>query len=242
MRGQASASPAEIGARFTRLGGTFVQSPETLAERFRHITALVFDWDGVFNRGEKGGDASSGFTEADSMGINMLRYAIWRRDQQLPVCAIITGEKNAAAEQFARRERFHGFYYGVKDKRSAMADCLARNSLKPEQVACIFDDINDLAMAVDSGLRVLVRRRASEMLRGYALETSACDYITANESGQYAVRESAELLLGLSGSFEAVIASRSAHDATYRAYFSSRQEITFDVISGASLVRGAAGA
>jgi 3-deoxy-D-manno-octulosonate 8-phosphate phosphatase (KDO 8-P phosphatase) len=224
-----------VGAKFAQLGGTFVHAPEVLADRLRRISAIVLDWDGVFNRGEKARGASSGFTEADSMGLNMLRYAIWRRDRRLPAVVIITGEQNASAEELARREHFDSIYFGVKDKREAMAHCRGRFSRAPHEIACIFDDINDLAMAADCGMRVLVRRAASVLLRSHVVSRQLCDYVTASESGDHAVREAAELLLGLMGTFEEVVESRCAHDETYRAYFDVRQRVELDVVDGATL-------
>jgi len=222
------ATPVEIGARFEQQGGTFVQSPDAIAARLQQIRALVFDWDGVFNKGEKAQGLSSGFSEADSMGINMLRYVFWRRDGHLPIAAIITGERNPSAEQFAQRERFHSLYQGVKDKGRAMASFRRRHGLEPAEIACVFDDINDIAMAADCGLRILVRRKASEMLRDYLVSSGRCDYVTASESGGYPVREAAELMMGFSGRFEEVVASRCANDEAYRAYLVARQAIALD--------------
>jgi 3-deoxy-D-manno-octulosonate 8-phosphate phosphatase (KDO 8-P phosphatase) len=222
------ATPAEVGARFERQGGVFVQAPDAIAARLRQVRALVFDWDGVFNTGEKAQGESSGFSEADSMGVNMLRYAFWCRDAQLPFVAIITGEQNASAEEFARRERLHALYQRVKDKRLAMADFRERYRLKPDEVACLFDDINDIAMAADCGLRILVRRNASVLLRDYLVGARGCDYVTACESGHFAVREAAELMLGLTGRFEQVLASRCANDEAYRAYLEMRQAVPLD--------------
>lgn len=167
------------------------------------------------------------------MGVNMLRYGLWRRDGRLPAVAIITGEPNASAELFAKREHFHALYQHVKDKRAALAEFCSRHGLETKQVACVFDDINDIAMAVDCGLRILVRRDASDLLREYLCRSAVCDYVTASQSGNFAVREAAELLLGLSGLFEEVVDSRVAIDAQYRAYFAERQAIELDVLSAA---------
>ena len=52
-----------------------------------------------------------------------------------------------------------------------------------------------------------------------------CDYITGTEADRYAIREVAELLLGLMGSFDAVVQSRTAFDAQYAEYFSARQAV-----------------
>jgi len=219
---------------FQRQGATFIQSPDALASRLSLIRALIFDWDGVFNRGEKAVGSASGFSEADSMGINMLRYALWRRDGRLPVIGIISGEKNAAAEQFAQREHFDALYLGIRDKRRAMEAFCERYALQPGAVACIFDDINDIEMARDCGLRILVRRDASPLLRAHLEHSGRCDYVTACESGRYAVREATELLLGLTGSFEEVVSSRCAYDDSYRSYLAVRQSISLETGSVAA--------
>lgn len=167
------------------------------------------------------------------MGVNMLRYGLWRRDGRLPAVAIITGEPNASAELFAKREHFHALYQRVKDKRSALADFCSRHGLKTRQVACLFDDINDIAMAADCGVRILVRRDASDLLREYLCRNATCDYVTACQSGSFAVREATELMLGLSCLFDEVVESRVAFDAEYQAYFAARQAVEPDVVSAA---------
>jgi 3-deoxy-D-manno-octulosonate 8-phosphate phosphatase (KDO 8-P phosphatase) len=217
--------PAEIGAKFEREGATFVTPAEQLAEKLARVRALVFDWDGVFNRGEKGSASSSGFSEADSMGVNMLRFGLWLRDGELPIAAIVTGEANPSSELFASRERFHWLFQGVRDKRRAISTICDKHSFVASEVACVFDDINDLSMAERCGVRILVRRRASVLLREKILGSSMCDYMTACSSSEYAVRESAELMLGLSGAFDDVVESRVANDERYRTYFSIRQAV-----------------
>ena len=216
---------ADIAAEFERAGAAFVVPPGELAYKLMQVRAFVFDWDGVFNRGEKSATAASGFTEADSMGINMLRFGYWTRSGQIPIAAIVTGEVNPSAEQFAARERFHWFFQGVRDKRQAIAAICERDGISADEVACVFDDINDLSMAGSCGVRFLVRRPASVLLAGHAIASRVCDYVTANGSGDYAIRETAELILGLLGVFEPVVESRVANDARYRAYFSQRQAV-----------------
>lgn len=211
----------------------FLQEPDVLAARLADVRAFVFDWDGVFNAGEKALGTTSGFSEADSMGVNMLRYGFWRRDGRLPGVAIITGEPNASAEFFAEREHFDALYQRVKDKRVALADFCDRSGLEPQQVACLFDDINDIGMASQCGVRILIRREASGLLRDYLERIGSCDYVTASQSGCYAVREATELLLGLAGLFDDVVESRVAFDAQYQAYFAARQAVELDVVSAA---------
>ena len=216
---------AEIEKYFSTLGAVFLTPPAGLVERFRSVRALLFDWDGVFNSGAKGDGISSTFSEADSMGTNLLRYALWREHGNLPVTVIVTGGDNPSARKFAEREHFHAVYSNVLDKSEAIAALCSAHDVAAHEIACVFDDVNDLAMAARCGLRFLVRRDASPLLQDYVAEHELCDYITAKGPDAYAVREVAELLLGLSGSFDAIASSRMSWDAEYARYFSARQSV-----------------
>lgn len=227
-----SSSAAGLEALFAELGGAFLTPASVLARRLEDVRALVFDWDGVFNSGVKGGDAPSTFSEADAMGTNLLRYALWRAHGELPVAAIISGEHNAGARAFAEREHFHALYQGVKNKGQAVRELCAAHQLRLENILCVFDDVNDLAMARDCAVRVLVRREASPLLREHVARQALADYVTAFTAGGNAVRETAELLLGLLGAFETVVSSRVAFDADYQRYFAARQAVGTELPAG----------
>jgi 3-deoxy-D-manno-octulosonate 8-phosphate phosphatase (KDO 8-P phosphatase) len=87
------------------------------------------------------------------------------------------------------------------------------------------DDINDVGLASGCGLRILIRRKASVLFRELLGRTGRCDYISACEGGGHAIRESAEMLLGLMGLFEETVESRCANDREYRQYFDARQAV-----------------
>lgn len=217
-------------ALFSRLGGTFVTPAATLVERMRTIRGFVSDWDGVFNQGAKGEGSESTYSEPDSMGTNLLRYALWRERGALPVAALITGLHNPSARTFALREHFHAVHYGARNKTAAIEALCRTHSVSSEHLVCIFDDVNDLGMAFACGIRVLVQRSASPLLREYVVRQGLCDYVTAHSSERHAVREVCELLLALLGSFEAVVASRVAWDRDYEAYFAARQAVTTEFV------------
>jgi 3-deoxy-D-manno-octulosonate 8-phosphate phosphatase (KDO 8-P phosphatase) len=217
-------------AVFSRLGGTFVTPIGTLVERIRSIRGLVSDWDGVFNQGAKGEGAESTYSEPDSMGTNLLRYALWREHGELPIAALITGMQNPSARTFALREHFHAVYYGSRNKTAAIESLCRTHSVSSDRLVCIFDDVNDLGMAFACGIRVFVQRSASPLLREYVVRQGLCDYVTAHPPERHAVREVCELLLGLLGSFEAVVASRVAWDADYAKYFAARQAMTTEFV------------
>lgn len=212
-----------VSRHFTAAGGLFVISAARIAQKLKAIRAVIFDWDGVFNSGFKGEGISSAFGEADSMGVNMLRYGMWLENRHLPAVAVISGQDNPTAVQFALREHFDNVYLGISDKRLAVRHLCTAYKIKTSQIACVFDDINDLGMARICGVRCLVNRPASPLFTQYASANKLCDYITGSSPESHAVREVAELFLGLMGMFETVVESRVESDQVYQDYFNQRQ-------------------
>jgi 3-deoxy-D-manno-octulosonate 8-phosphate phosphatase (KDO 8-P phosphatase) len=211
---------------FKQAGGEFVTSYSDIAEKHKLIKAYVFDWDGVFNTGVKGEGISSPYYEADSMGINMLRFAYWLRQRDFAMTSIITGEQNSSAFQFAHREHFQSVYYSVKNKINALHHIRQTYGISPEQIAYIFDDILDLPVAEQCGLRFLVRRKGSPMFADYARKKNLCDYITGSTGGDFAVREVAELLLGVSGDYSNTIEERISFGFNYETYLNQRDSVS----------------
>jgi 3-deoxy-D-manno-octulosonate 8-phosphate phosphatase (KDO 8-P phosphatase) len=222
---------AELEARFSKLGGVFVTPVTVLVERAHKLRGLISDWDGVFNQGAKGEGAESTYSEPDSMGVNLLRYALWREHgRELPFAALITGAENPSARRFALREHFHAVYYGARNKTAAIEALCGAHRVSSEQLLCLFDDVNDLGMAFACGIRIFVQRTASPLLRDYVVRQGLCDYVTGHSPERYAVREACELLLGLLGSFDAVVASRVAWDRDYAGYFDARQRVATELV------------
>lgn len=221
--------------RFGTAGGRFLTTADDMRKKLDQCRAVVFDWDGVFNDGQKAPGISSGYSEADSMGTNMLRYGLWLRDGELPYTAIITGENNDGATAFAEREHLAAIYSGIRRKQDVVAHLCAENGLNPGQVACVFDDINDLAMAETCGLRLMVRRDASPLFTDFVAREKLCDYVSGMHGGSNAVREICELLLGLMDSLADVVRSRVAFDEAYDGYFKVRQSASTAKYSGSDL-------
>ena len=224
-------TPAELEKYFSALGAVFVTPRREFLERLRRIRALLFDWDGVFNPGLKGEGVANTFTEPDSMGTNLLRYALWRANGSLPVTIIVSGAENPSARKFAVRERFTAVYTNVLDKSRVIAQIRKTYGIEGAEIACVFDDVNDLAVAAECGLRCLVRRDASPLLQDFVAEHGLCDYITAMGSDRHAVREVAELMMGLLGDFDAIAASRMRFDSDYTTYFNARQAVQTESVA-----------
>lgn len=186
----------------------------------------MFDWDGVFNDGVKAGSGSSSFSEVDSMGANLLRFGFWlHHNGQLPVVAIITGVINELADALVGREHFHACYSQAKHKVDVLKHLLDQHGLQPHEVAFFFDDALDLSVAEVAGVRVMVRRRANPLLTDYVVRHGLVDYLTGCESGQWAVREGCEMMLGLLGQFDTVMNERLRYKPVYDQYYGQRQAV-----------------
>lgn len=223
--------------RFRAAGGSFITPVEELREKLNDCRGVIFDWDGVFNAGRKGQMTPSGFAEADSMGTNMLRYGLCRRSGSLPYTAIISGEDNETAVAFAKREHMTAVYTGVRKKQDVVAHLCEESGLLPQQLACVFDDINDLAMAKICGLRFMVRRDASPLFTDFVETRRHCDYISGAGGDSYAVREICELMLGIMDFYPQAVESRVASDTDYEYYFKARQSVTTSCYTGSDLYK-----
>ena len=204
------------------MGAEFVTSADEIAKKINHIKAFIFDWDGVFNNGEKNGDGSSSFNEIDSMGTNLLRFSYYLKNNQLPQTALISGEKNESAFFLAQREHFDASYFKIANKKWALDHLCTIYGIQPNQICYFFDDVLDLSVAQQVGLRILISRKATTLFTNYAKDHNLVDYITANPSGNFAVREACEMLMGVDNSFNEVITRRMHYDEVYQQYILSR--------------------
>ena len=219
------ASTDQIKQSFTKIGGKFVTPPAKIIASLKNIKAFVFDWDGVFNNGTKGENGTSIFSEVDSMGTNLLRFSHYYKTQHLPFTAIISGEKNSAAFYLSTREHFHSSYYKVANKIDALHHFCFQNNLKEKEVAFVFDDVLDLSVAEAAGLRIFIQRKANPLFNQYVSKNKLADYVTGSESGDYAVREACELIMGLNGTYDKVINERMHYTKLYEQYGADRNKV-----------------
>jgi 3-deoxy-D-manno-octulosonate 8-phosphate phosphatase (KDO 8-P phosphatase) len=210
---------------FTQLGGIFCSSTSIISEKLKHTKAFVFDWDGVFNNAVKNENKSSTFNEVDSMGTNMLRFSQYLLQNTLPSTAIISGEKNEMAFYFSGREHFQSCYYKIPHKTIALSHFCQQNKIEPSEVCYFFDDVLDLSIAAVCGIRIMINRKANPLFKNYLVQNNLVDYITAHESGNFAVREASEMLMGLNGNFNQCMDERKDFTGIYQQYLNIRQSI-----------------
>lgn len=202
--------------------GQFISSQEAIKEKLSQIKAFVFDWDGVFNNGFKDAEGNSHFSEVDSMGTNLLRLNYYLKDNTLPHVAIISGERNKAALNFARREHIEAIYCGIKYKAEALEHLQHRWNILPHQVAFFFDDVLDFSIAKVCGLRFMIGRSCNPLMIDFAIRNELVDYVTANDGGNGAIREVSEMLCQMSGNYDDTLMHRMLFTGLYQEYFGKR--------------------
>ncbi len=216
-------SLTSIADQYIQQGGEFVSPPSLFVEKLKGIRVMLFDWDGVFNDGSKRGDEGSIFSEVDAMGTNLLRYALWRVHGSIPVSAIMNGENNPSAVHFAKRECFTAVFTGTKNKGKAFKLFCEQYRCEPEQVLFFADDVLDLEVARQCGVRIIIGRKSGIMFKQWVKDNRLADYITACDGGNHGLREGAEMILGISGWYGDVISNRMVFSENYQKYLSERK-------------------
>ncbi|HOY29594.1 MAG TPA: hypothetical protein PLR96_11505 [Flavobacteriales bacterium] len=210
---------------FTEHGLRVIGSEKELLRRLARTKAVLFDWDGVFNDGFKDAEGGSPFSEVGSMGVNLLRFALWLRNGSLPKAAVITGQHNPYAERFAQRERLHGVYMGFTNKPEAFDAFLAKHGLHADEVAFFFDDVLDLPVAARCGLRVMIGSPVTAWLVEQAIARGEVDLVTANSGGNNGLREATDAVIALLANGAEVIDHRVKYSDTYQRYLGERQAV-----------------
>jgi 3-deoxy-D-manno-octulosonate 8-phosphate phosphatase (KDO 8-P phosphatase) len=214
-----------VEEHFKQIGGEFLLPFNIFSERLNKVKVFLFDWDCVFNDGIKSGAGGSPFSEADSMGINLLRFGYYLTHGKLPHTGIITGENNASAFHLANREHFDTVHFKFKHKVEALEHLAKHYNVSGEEVAFVFDDVLDVALAKVVALRLMVRRDASPLFAEYARSKGICDYVTVHAGKDHAVREVCELMIGTAYDYEKVVDSRVAFAQDYQSYLSERSKV-----------------
>jgi 3-deoxy-D-manno-octulosonate 8-phosphate phosphatase (KDO 8-P phosphatase) len=209
---------------FTEIGGEFCTDATLLKKKLSVIKAYIFDWDGVFNDGSKNENGSSNFGEPDAMGTNLLRFNHWLLHHHLPITAIMSGERNTVSFHYAKREKLHAVYFKAAHKILAFEHLMDTFHLKPEEIAFVFDDVLDLSLARQCGVRIMINRKSSPLFKNYVRQNGLADNITSTEGGTHGVREACELMIGISGDYNSTIQHRINFSDLYQQYLADRSQ------------------
>ncbi len=157
--------------------------------RVERVKFLVLDVDGVLTDGRlfyhDDGTESKAFDVRDGHGIKMLGHA----DIET---ALISGRDCPSVEKRAADLGITKVVQGVRDKVPILKKMLTKKGIGLDEVAFVGDDVVDLSVMSRVGFAVAVGD-ASE----YLFDTA--HYVTVAPGGRGAVREVAELILGVQG-------------------------------------------
>jgi 3-deoxy-D-manno-octulosonate 8-phosphate phosphatase (KDO 8-P phosphatase) len=149
------------------------------------VKLLILDVDGVMTDGRiiynDQGQEIKCFDVKDGHGVHLLIKA------GIEVL-IISGRKSGVTGPRAQELGIQEVYQGIKDKGALCAQILQQKHLAREEVACIGDDVLDLALFEKVGMGIAVADAVPEVL-------AAANMVTKRKGGQGAIREVCEWIL-----------------------------------------------
>lgn len=168
---------------------------QDIYERARKIRVAIFDVDGVLTDGgiyiDQRGDEIKRFDVQDGQGISFLVKS------GISVC-FLSGRSSIAVEKRARELGVTYVYQGCKDKLKAYEDFKRVAELDDAQIACVGDDLPDVAIMARCGLSCAVSNAREEV-------KAVADYVCRAEGGGGAAREFVEWLLHAAGKWQSVL-------------------------------------
>lgn len=170
-------------------------SEKALKERLRGIRLLALDVDGVLTNGciniGNQNEAFKSFYAQDGLGISLaVRHGI--------KVVIVTGRVSMIVHNRARELDLTEVLDGVRDKGQAMDHLVSKFKLKPEEIAFMGDDLNDLPALVKAGLAAAPADAAPEVRQ-------RCQYVAPRCGGRGAVRDLVEEIFKARGLWDKVV-------------------------------------
>ena len=101
---------------------------------------------------------------------------------------IITGKESKIVADRAKELKIEILYQGVSDKLAILEKIMKEHSLKKEEIAYIGDDLNDLRIMKEVGLKGAPSDAIEEILE-------IADFVSTKEGGNGAVREFIEFIV-----------------------------------------------
>lgn len=171
------------------------KTPQAFKNACKKIKILLFDCDGVLTDGRiilgTNGMELKCFSTTDGMGIK-----IWKTAGFL--AGSITGRSSEALSKRSEELKFDELHQGIARKGPILDEILRRRGIKPDEVAYIGDDINDLPVGAKVGL-FFVPANHHPVIRPYA------DYILDAHGGHGVIREVVDIILNHKGLMEDLV-------------------------------------
>ena len=168
---------------------------EDLSRRARKIRLALFDVDGVMTDGtlfiSESGESFKPFNILDGLGLKLLKSSG-------VATGIITGRSSGAVEARASELAIDHLIQGAENKLRAYANLRIQLGLDDSEVSYMGDDLPDLPVLRRCGL-ALSPPGAVEQVR------AEVHFVTHNDAGTGAVRETCEFIMQPQGTCEAQI-------------------------------------
>ena len=154
-------------------------------EKIKKVKIVFTDIDGVWTDGgmyyDEYGNELKKFNTRDGMGVERLR----NMGLETIIC---TSENTKIVELRAKKLKIKKYYLGIKDKGKFLKSFCRENTIKPNTIAYIGDDVNDLGAMEIAGFTACPKDAYKEILE-------KADYICKTKGGKGAFREFAELII-----------------------------------------------
>lgn len=165
------------------------EKAQSLREKAAHIRLLILDVDGVLTDGgiilDAWGRECKRFDVKDGQGLKMAMASGIR-------VAVVTGRSSRATARRARELGIRDLYQGVERKGDLCRRLIQEGGLTREETCAVGDDLPDLEVFREVGLRIAVADAVQEVRQ-------AADLVTRSGGGRGAVREVCEWLLRAQG-------------------------------------------
>ncbi len=163
-----------------------VQNGSSLIEKASQIQLVLTDCDGVLTDGgvyySARGEEMKRFSIRDGMGVERLRQLAGVE------VGLITGEDSDPVRRRAEKLHITELHLGVKNKLGLLRKILERQHVRPEQVAYLGDDVNDIEVMEQVGL-------AACPADATVFARELADYICPSNGGYGAFRDLAEFII-----------------------------------------------
>ncbi len=167
---------------------------ERRLEKVRKVKLLILDVDGVMTDGriimDDAGLESKAFDVKDGQGLKMLMRS------GVDV-VLLTGRRSRVVDRRAADLGIAEVHQGILNKVEAFTEILKCRQMKPEETACVGDDVVDIPMLRRAGFSFAVADAVPEVRR-------IVDHVTRRRGGRGAVREVCEVILKARGRWDDV--------------------------------------
>ncbi|MCX6566930.1 MAG: HAD hydrolase family protein [Candidatus Aminicenantes bacterium] len=154
--------------------------------RARRIRMILADVDGTLTDGSltpyPDGEEIKSFNTKDGLGVLIAQLAGLK-------VGFITGKNSKGLEERASRLQIDELRQGVIDKMPAFREILAKHGFRPEEIAFIGDDLNDLEVLKVSGL-------SAAPVDAVPIVRKRVDFVCRRRGGEGAFRELVDFIVG----------------------------------------------